>query len=911
MDLHRQRARILGTSPEFIDRAENRFKFSRMLDIIGISQPLWRELTDIDTAKKFCDEVGYPCLVRPSYVLSGAAMNVAHSPYDLETYLTQASEVSKDHPVVISKFILEAKEIDVDAVAMDGEVLCMAVSEHVENAGVHSGDATLVTPPQDLNEETINRIKQITYAIGRELEVSGPFNMQLIAKSNQLKVIECNVRVSRSFPFVSKTLNHDFIAMATQVAVGERPQPVNILAGTGIVGVKVPMFSYSRLPAADVLLGVEMASTGEVACFGANRYEAYLKAMLSTGFKIPQKNILLSIGSYKGKIDLCSSVKLLTQMGYKLYASMGTADYYTEQGFKVKAVDWPYEDTGMSSGEFRQRSIADCLQQNKFDMVINLPMRNGGTRAASSFMTQGYRTRRMAVDYSVPLVTDVKCAKLLIEAMSMNRMAPKLNTHYDCMSSQRLITLPGLIDVHVHVRGPGATHKEDYASCTAAALAGGITMILAMPNTSPPTVDKSALAITQKVASAGARCDYGLFLGASSDNSQTLPALASSACALKMYLNDTFTTLRLDKVTDWMKHFEHWPKSMPICVHAEARTTASILLIAKLYNRPVHVCHVAREEEIVVIRAAKEQGLSVTCEVTPHHLFLSEEDLDRIGHGCGQVRPMIVTKEDQKALWDNMDIIDIFATDHAPHAVEEKTSANPPPGYPGLETMLPLLLTAVNQGRLTLEDLIAKLYTNPRRIFNLPEQPDTFVEVDLDEEWTIPTALPYTKSKWTPFQGMRVRGSVRRVVLRGEVAYIDGKVLVQPGFGKDIKTLSDGLPPLAITVTTPETTDSGATTTTMPPPPAPSTGVSPSSSFVSSSGPPSPKKMALSADAAVMKMPPKVTRIFSPDPQGSAYRRGRTVRASGGAFTPTKAKKDKCFNLRILFTKFILFVLFF
>ncbi|XP_050402847.1 CAD protein isoform X2 [Patella vulgata] len=791
MSLHRQQARILGTSPESIDNAENRFKFSRMLDNMSISQPRWKELTTIETAIKFANEVGYPCLIRPSYVLSGAAMNVAHTHQDLENYLTQASAVSKEHPVVISKFILEAKEIDVDAVACDGEVVCVAVSEHVENAGVHSGDATLVTPPQDLNEETLGKIKAICCVIARALEVTGPMNIQLIAKDNQLKVIECNVRVSRSFPFVSKALDHDFIATATRVIMGEIVEPTNVIYGCGRVAVKVPVFSFSRLHGADVLLGVEMASTGEVAGFGENRYEAYLKAQLSTGFKIPHKNILISIGSFKYKNELLPTIKTLIDLGYELFASMGTADFYNEHGLKIKAVDWPYEDTdqqGRNGGE--QRTIADYLAENMFDLVINLPLRNGGSHRASTFVTQGYKTRRMAVDYSVPLITDVKCVKMFVEALRMLKGPPAVKTHIDCISSQKVVRLPGLIDVHVHVREPGATHKEDWASATAAALAGGVTLILAMPNTNPPTVDQTAFNVTKKCATQGARCDYGIYVGASSDNFQTLPQIGSKAIALKMYLNDTFTTLKLDSIAVWMKHFEHWPKNLPICCHAEGTTTAAVILLADLFKRPVHICHVARLEEILVIRAAKEKGLSVTCEVAPHHLFLTADDLDRIGQERGQVKPPLVRKEDQQALWDNMDIIDCFATDHAPHAVEEKNSSKPPPGFPGLETMLPLLLTAVNDNRLTLEDIVSRLYTNPRRIFNLPEQPDTYIEVDLESKWTIPQYMKYTKSKWTPFAGKSVCGVVRRVVLRGETAFIDGEILVQPGFGVDVRSMT-------------------------------------------------------------------------------------------------------------------------
>ncbi|XP_057679004.1 CAD protein [Corythoichthys intestinalis] len=789
MSLHRQQCRILGTSPEFIDSAENRFKFSRMLDTIGISQPQWKELSDTESAIRFCEMVGYPCLVRPSYVLSGAAMNVAYCDGDLETYLSNAVAVSKEHPVVISKFIQEAKEIDVDAVACDGVVMAFAVSEHVENAGVHSGDATLVTPPQDLNQKTIERIKMIVHAIGQELQVTGPFNLQLIAKDDQLKVIECNVRVSRSFPFVSKTLGVDLVALATQVIMGEEVEPVGLMRGKGIVGVKVPQFSFSRLAGADVVLGVEMTSTGEVACFGENRYEAYLKAMLSTGFKIPKKNILLSIGSYKNKSELLPTVQALESLGYDLYASLGTADFYTEHGVKVKSVDWPFEEEDSTCPtKEKQRSIMNYLEENHFDLVVNLSMRNSGGRRLSSFVTKGYRTRRMAIDYSVPLIIDIKCTKLFVQALRQIGPSPPVKTHIDSMTSQTLVRLPGLIDVHVHLREPGATHKEDFSSGTAAALAGGVTMVCAMPNTSPAVTDATSLALLQKLAKAGCRCDYALYLGAASDNAAVLPAFASQAVGLKMYLNDTYSTLKMDNVSLWMEHFEKWPKHLPIVAHAEKQTVAAILMVAQLYQRSVHICHVAKKEEIVIIRAAKQKGIQVTCEVAPHHLFLCEDDVAEIGNGRAQVRPMLGSREDMEALWENLDIIDCFATDHAPHSAEEKDSDHAPPGYPGLETMLPLLLTAVSDGRLTLDDIIRRLHDNPRRIFNLPVQDNTYVEVDLEQEWQIPSAMQFTKSKWTPFQGMKVKGKVRRVVLRGEVAYIDGQVLVPPGYGEDVKT---------------------------------------------------------------------------------------------------------------------------
>ncbi|CAL4059135.1 unnamed protein product, partial [Meganyctiphanes norvegica] len=388
LDLHRQTARILGTSPESIDGAENRFKFSRMLDRIGIMQPQWKELTNLKSAVEFCEEVGYPCLVRPSFVLSGAGMNVAHTHQDLETYLNQAASVSKDYPVVISKFILEAKEIDVDAVASDGEIVCMAVSEHVENAGVHSGDATLVTPPQDLNNETLAKISSICASIARALEVNGPFNMQLIAKDNHLKVIETNLRVSRSFPFVSKTLDYDFVAAATKVIVGEKVTPVHVLRGVGRVGLKCPQFSFSRLAGADVMLGVEMSSTGEVACFGENRFEAYLKAMISTGFVMPQRTILISIGSYKHKTEMLPAVRTLSQMGFKLYASLGTADFYSTHGITLTPLEFIYQNKdSVTVGEMRD--IAENISKKQYQFKMRNTANSSSSSSSSSSINQG------------------------------------------------------------------------------------------------------------------------------------------------------------------------------------------------------------------------------------------------------------------------------------------------------------------------------------------------------------------------------------------------------------------------------------------------------------------------------------------------------------------------------------------
>ena len=353
-----------------------------------------------------------------------------------------------------------------------------------------------------------------------------------------------------------------------------------------------------------------------------------------------------------------------------------------------------------------------------------------------------------------------------------------------------MIQLPGLIDPHVHFREPGQTHKEDWDTATQAALAGGFTMVLAMPNTKPPIFDAETLELALNAAKQKARCDYAQFVGAGPDNADIVPSLADKAAGLKMYLDSTFGELRLNDMTLWKPHFEKYPKQYPIVVHAESRSMAAAILFAAIYERPIHIAHVSLKEEILLIKAAKEKGIKVTCEVTPHHLFLSKDDIPAISHGHagrGEVRPRLATKEDVDVLWQNMDVIDCFATDHAPHTLEEKDSENPPPGFPGLETALPLLLTAIHDKRLKIEDIIAKMYTNPRKIFSLPGQPETWIEVDENVEYEIKAANQFTRCGWTPFEGWKVKGRVTRVVLRGRDAFKDGKVLVEQGFGKNVR----------------------------------------------------------------------------------------------------------------------------
>lgn len=349
------------------------------------------------------------------------------------------------------------------------------------------------------------------------------------------------------------------------------------------------------------------------------------------------------------------------------------------------------------------------------------------------------------------------------------------------------LRLPGLVDVHVHMREPGATHKEDWDSGTAAALAGGFTAVLAMPNTAPPVTDAASLDVALAAAGAKARCDYGHFVGAGPDNVAAAAAVAPRTVGLKMYLDQTYGPLRLDDLDVWMQHLDAWPADRPIVAHAEGRSVPAILMLAHLAGRPVHVCHVARRDEILAIRRAKDRGVAVTCEVAPHHLLLSTADVPCLGEGRAEVRPRLETDRDRAALWEHLEAIDCFATDHAPHLLAEKDGPKPPPGYPGLETALPLLLTAVHEGRLTLADLEQRLCEAPRRLFGLPEQPDTWVEVDADAEWTIPDRMPYSRAGWTPFAGRRVRGRVERVVLRGAEVVRGGVVLAPPGTGRDVR----------------------------------------------------------------------------------------------------------------------------
>ena len=404
MKLHRQGVPVLGTSPLDIDRAENRDKFSAMLDKLGIDQPAWRALTSMDDIKDFVAKVGFPVLVRPSYVLSGAAMNVCYDDEQLERFLGMATEVSKDFPVVVSQFMQDTKEIEFDAVADKGEVVEYAISEHVEYAGVHSGDATMVFPAQNIYFSTVRQIKKIARRIAAELNISGPFNIQFLAKNREVKVIECNLRASRSFPFVSKILKRNFIETATKIMLDvPYSRPDRSEFDIDRIGVKASQFSFNRLSNTDPVLGVDMSSTGEVGCLGDDLNEALLNALIATGYSIPKQNILLSSGGAKGKVQLLEPAQNLVKNGYNIYATAGTAKFLKDNGVECTTVSWPDEN-----GE---NNVIDLMAQHKFDLIINIP-KNQTKRE----LTNGYHIRRNAIDHNIPLITNARLAKAFIEA---------------------------------------------------------------------------------------------------------------------------------------------------------------------------------------------------------------------------------------------------------------------------------------------------------------------------------------------------------------------------------------------------------------------------------------------------------------------------------------------------------------
>ncbi|OCB88490.1 carbamoyl-phosphate synth [Sanghuangporus baumii] len=780
--LHRENVNIFGTSPEMIDTAENRYKFSRLLDKIGVDQPQWKELTSFDEANDFCEKVSYPVLVRPSYVLSGAAMNVVYSVDDLSNYLTQAVAVSRDHPVVITKYIEQAKEIEMDAVAKNGKLVMHYISEHVENAGVHSGDATLILPPQDLDPETVRRIEEATAKIANALNVTGPFNIQFIAKNNEIKVIECNLRAARSFPFVSKVTGVDAIEMATKVMMGIPVEPYPELnLPSDYVGVKVPQFSFSRLSGADPVLGVEMASTGEVACFGRDKYEAYLKALISSGITPPKKNILFSIGGFKEKMEILPSVQRLAAAGYTIFATSGTADFLAEHHVPCKYLDL-LEDEEKEKSEY---SLTEHLANNLIDMYINLPSKNNYRRPAS-YTSKGYRTRRMAVDYAVPLLNNIKCAKLLAEALI--RKYPLEVSSVDYKTSHTVHLFPGLVNISAFVPGLLSPSDKDLEDVTKASLSGGFTTALLLPyGTLFQITDAASLDIAKASATGSAYCNYTFSAAVSATNAQSLDdEVQAELKSLFIPFRDLFAERSLSQqVAAVASHFASWSTDKPIITDARGSDLASVLLLASLNSRPVHVTDVRSKEDLLLISLSKAKQLRVTCDVSVYTLFYTSE-------AFGGVR-CLPSKEHQEKLWEHLDVIDAFSIGTMPYELASELS-KPTSASIGIEDALPLLLTAVSDGKLTLSAIQERLHDNPIRIFGLPDQSYTQVEVVVNRRAII---AGRKSSFWSPVDKLKISGSVNRVIVHGQTVFLDGTLLSAP-VGRDISSATISRPAAAL-----------------------------------------------------------------------------------------------------------------
>ncbi|KAG2002539.1 aspartate carbamoyltransferase [Coprinopsis cinerea AmutBmut pab1-1] len=769
LPLHRQNVKIYGTSPEMIDTAENRYKFSRLLDEIGVDQPQWKELSSFEAAVAFCDSVGYPVLVRPSYVLSGAAMNVVSTKDDLANYLTQAAEVSREHPVVISKYIEQAKEIEMDAIAKDGKMVMHYISEHVENAGVHSGDATLIHPPQDLDPQTVRQIEEATAKIGNALNVTGPYNIQFIAKNNEIKVIECNLRAARSFPFVSKVTGIDAIEMATKVMLG---LPVEAYPDPGLpsdyVGVKVPQFSFSRLSGADPVLGVEMASTGEVACFGRDKYEAYLKALISTGIHPPKKNILFSVGSYREKLEILPSVQKLSAAGYNIFATSGTADFLTEHNVPCKYLETLGSDGGEQKSEY---SLTQHLANNLIDMYINLPSKNHYRRPAT-YASKGYRTRRMAVDFAIPLITNVKNAKMLAEALIRN--LPLDVSNVDAKSSHHTHTFPGLVNVAAFVPQLITPGSKELAAATEASIRSGFTTALISPVGADGSITtRQTLEQVRGEIAGSAHCNIAFSITATPDNVEAIDEEVQAEVKSLFVPAST-------PVSAVAAHFTSWIVEKPVVTDAKGAELASILLLASLNNCSVHVTNVQSTDDLLLISLSKAKGLKVTCDVSIFSLFFTKDEFDGAS--------ILPSAADQKALWDKLDIIDAFSVGPTPYQLA-KASSEAGSVFSGTEEALPLLLTAVVEGRLTLNDIRKRLHDNPVSIFGIPDQTQTTVDVVLGRK------APFRKHSeaWSPLELRPVSAFVHRVVVQGQTLFLDGS-LVASHQGRDISAFT--LPPV-------------------------------------------------------------------------------------------------------------------
>lgn len=666
--LSRENVCILGTSPDMIDNAENRLKFSRLCDLHGLDQPLWKELSSFDEAKQFAEQVKYPVLIRPSYISSGSSMRVAHDAAELRIDFGTSFITSHEYPVVISKFHREAKEVEVDAVAKNGEVVAMAISEHVENAGVHSGDASIMHPPQTLSTVILEDISTVTSKIANMLKISGPFNIQFLCNNEYLKVIECNLRASRSFPFVSKTTGIDFIAIATQVMLGRNPV-VAAHRTQSLVGVKVAQFSFNRLPGANPTLGVDMMSTGEVACFGSTKEEAFLKAIQASGIKLPQNSIYISLPDAETKLEFLKSVRILSELRFALYGSVGTAAFYASYNIPIKAVNLP-------SLPAAQSAIVDALNEmlvGKIDLVINAPSIISVGRPTDK-PTAGYYLRCFCINRGISLLTNVKSAIMFVEALRTVPRGPSISS-IDCQSSWDTVTWSNTICGLIKVT------EESIVDTLSAVTAAGFTSAIVVSNYPiSPSINNVA-------------CNFACLYGG--DDLEDLSSIQQQFSGIFMNLEENSSTKYSPEIVS--RVFEIWPKNKPIVVHASDTTLSSVGTLAFVFGHPVHFIDVKSISDLHIIDALRQKGVPVSASVS--------------------IFECAPTAASAHSFIQHLHLIDAFDNGHSLAA-------------DSLDTAIPLLLNICRNHKVPSAEISKRVTTGPAHIYGLQPQANTFVQIE-------------------------------------------------------------------------------------------------------------------------------------------------------------------------------------
>eukprot|EP00004_Rigifila_ramosa_P022673 TRINITY_DN6228_c0_g1_i1.p1 TRINITY_DN6228_c0_g1~~TRINITY_DN6228_c0_g1_i1.p1 ORF type:complete len:1617 (-),score=366.29 TRINITY_DN6228_c0_g1_i1:13-4497(-) len=779
--LSRQGVEILGTSTDSIDDSLNRFHFSRLLDRLGVDQPKWKNVSNVTDALSCAASFGYPVLLRDLAAVAAARTTIAHSATDVATYFSASSIEA----VVVSKFIVGAKELGVAGVGQNGRVVVQVCCEHVENAGVNSGDATIIVPAQDLDPVTVQRVEDATQKIAAAYNVSGPFHLQFIAKDSEIKVIECQLRSTRLFPFVSKTIGVDLVDVASRVMVGAELPDASVLQGpVPHVGVRVAQFSFTALEGADPALGLEMASTGEVACFGESKYQAYLKAMLATEFRVPSKNVLLSIGSFKHKAEFLESARKLHELGLKLYGTSGTADYLSEHGVPTTALEWhrevappktPVKGRGKSApgtpdvraaagspaplaGETEDfmaenvagGSVLELIARNQIDLIINIS--SVWKDRPSSFTTRGYATRRVAIERDIPLLTDIKCAKLLVEALYRYRAllsgTPLQISPLDMHTSHRLASVPAFVTfAPLPDCASEAAAETKWRALSVAALASGCSSLVLLPSAQAPLQTPEQLVAAKRLGEAHSLVDFALVAG---------PATGLSASAVIELCNAVpVAGLLLGEssgdVTSTMALFEAWPETAGPIIAAASAALPTHLLLADLFRRHVHVVGVSTRSEVALLRTARLRGVPVTFSASVSTLAEADSRKQDSAHGAG--------------IWDAVDLLDIITADLTASDAEFCDS---------LTMLLPLGLRLVREGRLAFSDFTARLSTRPRELLRLPTHPST-AELNLDMPWQ-PPAEP-NQDAGTQIGILRLQGQASRIVVRGKIVFLDRRVL--------------------------------------------------------------------------------------------------------------------------------------